>query len=222
MVRWGGRSGLCPLDTGQMRPRDAVARQHSGRPSSVADQENAAGKEAHVVVDVVGPPDGIDRPGFGFRDGDVGRMQHDRAGARDLIARAEAAREDLFRQVPAARDLAASSAGHLIFPSVTAGGFIFGGQYGNGVLFKGGQPAGFYNITGGSFGLQAGARTFRRPTSSPRHKRSRRSSRQRASNSAPGSISPSRTWARQVRSAPRPCKSQSSFSSTASGACSAA
>ncbi|HEX2519192.1 MAG TPA: hypothetical protein VHK04_06600, partial [Castellaniella sp.] len=44
----------------------------------------------------------------------------------DLIARAEAAREDLFRQVPAARDLAASSAGYLIFPSVTTGGFIFG------------------------------------------------------------------------------------------------
>jgi lipid-binding SYLF domain-containing protein len=78
----------------------------------------------------------------------------------DLIARAEAAREDLFRQVPAARALAESSAGYLIFPSVTAGGFIFGGQYGNGVLFKGGQPAGFYNITGGSFGLQAGAQNF--------------------------------------------------------------
>jgi lipid-binding SYLF domain-containing protein len=78
----------------------------------------------------------------------------------DLVARAEAAREDLFRQVPAARDLAATSAGYLIFPSITAGGFIFGGQYGNGVLFKGGRPAGFYNITGGSFGLQAGAQNF--------------------------------------------------------------
>jgi lipid-binding SYLF domain-containing protein len=78
----------------------------------------------------------------------------------DLVTRAEAAREDLFRQVPAARDLATSSAGYLIFPSITAGGFIFGGQYGNGVLFKDGQPAGFYNITGGSFGLQAGAQNF--------------------------------------------------------------
>jgi lipid-binding SYLF domain-containing protein len=78
----------------------------------------------------------------------------------DLVTRAQAAREDLFRQVPAARDLAASSAGYLIFPSITAGGFIFGGQYGNGVLFKDGEPAGFYNITGGSFGLQAGAQNF--------------------------------------------------------------
>jgi lipid-binding SYLF domain-containing protein len=78
----------------------------------------------------------------------------------NLIARAEAARADLFRQVPAASDVAARSAGYLIFPSVTQGALIFGAQYGNGVLFEGGKPAGFYNITGGSWGLQAGAQNF--------------------------------------------------------------
>ena len=78
----------------------------------------------------------------------------------DLTARAEAARADLFRQVPATRALAESSAGYLIFPSVTQGALIIGAQYGNGVLFKGGRPAGFYNVTGGSFGLQAGAQNF--------------------------------------------------------------
>jgi lipid-binding SYLF domain-containing protein len=78
----------------------------------------------------------------------------------NLVARAEAAREDLFRQVPASRSLAADSAGYLIFPSVTQGAFIFGAQFGNGVLFEGGKPAGFYNITGGSWGLQAGAQNF--------------------------------------------------------------
>lgn len=78
----------------------------------------------------------------------------------DLTARAQAARADLFRQVPAARSIAETSAGYLIFPSVTQGALIIGAQYGNGVLFKGGQPAGFYNIAGGSFGLQAGAQSF--------------------------------------------------------------
>jgi lipid-binding SYLF domain-containing protein len=78
----------------------------------------------------------------------------------NLDARAEAAREDLYRQVPAARSLAQHSAGVLIFPSVTQAGLIVGGQYGNGVLYKGGRPAGYYNITGGSFGLQAGAQNF--------------------------------------------------------------
>jgi lipid-binding SYLF domain-containing protein len=78
----------------------------------------------------------------------------------NLVARAEAAREDLFRQVPAARSLAESSAGYLIFPSVTQGALIIGGQFGNGVLFERGKPAGFFNITGGSWGLQAGAQSF--------------------------------------------------------------
>lgn len=78
----------------------------------------------------------------------------------NLVARAEAARDDLFRQVPAARDVAARSAGYLIFPSVTQGAFIFGGQFGNGVLFENGRAVGFYNVAGGSWGLQAGAQNF--------------------------------------------------------------
>jgi lipid-binding SYLF domain-containing protein len=78
----------------------------------------------------------------------------------DLDARALAAREDLYRQVPAAKSLSQSSAGVLIFPSVTQAGLIFGGQYGQGVLYENGVATGYYNITGGSFGLQAGAQNF--------------------------------------------------------------
>ncbi|MFO1070626.1 MAG: lipid-binding SYLF domain-containing protein [Geminicoccaceae bacterium] len=78
----------------------------------------------------------------------------------DLEARAQAAREDLYRSVPAARDLAANSAGVLVFPSVVQGGLIFGAQYGQGVLFEGGKATGFYNIAGGSWGLQIGAQSF--------------------------------------------------------------
>jgi lipid-binding SYLF domain-containing protein len=78
----------------------------------------------------------------------------------DLEARAVAAREDLYRSVPAARDLAANSAGVLVFPSVIQGGLIFGAQYGQGVLFEGGTATGFYNIAGGSWGLQIGAQSF--------------------------------------------------------------
>ena len=37
---------------------------------------------------------------------------------------------------------------------------MFGAQFGNGVLFAGGKLAGFFNVTGGSFGLQAGAQNF--------------------------------------------------------------
>lgn len=78
----------------------------------------------------------------------------------DIDARAKVALEDLYRQTPAARNLAQNSAGVLVFPDVTQAGLIVGGQYGTGVLFKGGKPAGHYNIAGGSFGLQAGAESF--------------------------------------------------------------
>ena len=81
-------------------------------------------------------------------------------GADDMVAAARAALDSLYRQVPAARSLAETSAGVLVFPDVTQAGLVVGGQYGTGVLFKNGKPAGHYNIAGGSLGLQIGAQTF--------------------------------------------------------------
>jgi len=48
----------------------------------------------------------------------------------------------------------------LVFPTVTKAGFIVGGQYGDGVLFRNGRPAAYYNTAGGSYGLQAGAQQY--------------------------------------------------------------
>jgi lipid-binding SYLF domain-containing protein len=39
-------------------------------------------------------------------------------------------------------------------------GFMFGGQIGDGALFKGGKVVGYYNSVAASYGLQAGAQTF--------------------------------------------------------------
>lgn len=39
-------------------------------------------------------------------------------------------------------------------------GLGVGGQYGEGVLFRGGKAAAYYNTAGASFGLQAGAQTY--------------------------------------------------------------
>ena len=71
----------------------------------------------------------------------------------DIDTRARAALDSLYRITPAAKSLADSSAGVLVFPSVTEGGLIVGAQYGQGVMFKGGRSEGFYNIAGGSLGL---------------------------------------------------------------------
>jgi lipid-binding SYLF domain-containing protein len=48
----------------------------------------------------------------------------------------------------------------LVFPTVTKAGFIVGGQYGDGVLFRNGRPVAYYNTAGGSYGLQAGAQQY--------------------------------------------------------------
>ena len=48
----------------------------------------------------------------------------------------------------------------LVFPSVLKAGFVFGGETGNGVLFEGGVPTAYYNLSGGSWGLQIGGQDF--------------------------------------------------------------
>ncbi len=44
----------------------------------------------------------------------------------------------------------------LVFPRIVQGGFIVGGQYGEGALIRGGRTEGYYSIAGASFGLLAG------------------------------------------------------------------
>jgi lipid-binding SYLF domain-containing protein len=61
---------------------------------------------------------------------------------------------------PAARALAPKAKGILVFPTITKGGFIVGGEGGDGVLRQGGRTTGFYSIGAASFGLQAGAQSF--------------------------------------------------------------
>ena len=78
----------------------------------------------------------------------------------NLDTRARAALDGLYHITPAARSLGASSGGVLVFPSVTQAGLIVGGQYGEGVMLKSGRSAGYYNIAGGSLGLQIGGQTF--------------------------------------------------------------
>ena len=80
-----------------------------------------------------------------------------RAGAYEIEADSRAAMERFFHDVPSSRELANKAAGILVFPIVVKAGFGFGGEYGEGALFIGGRPAGFYNDVAGSFGFQFGA-----------------------------------------------------------------
>ena len=61
---------------------------------------------------------------------------------------------------PRSRFFAKHARAVLVFPSVLKAGFVFGGETGNGVLLTHGQPEAFYNMTGGSWGLQVGGQDF--------------------------------------------------------------
>lgn len=73
---------------------------------------------------------------------------------------AAAALNELTASNSAAAALRKKATGILVFPSMLKAGFLFGGQIGDGVLFKGGRPAGVYNSVAASYGLQAGGQKF--------------------------------------------------------------
>ncbi len=77
-----------------------------------------------------------------------------------LTIEARNALQRLTSTVPAAKALSGRAVAVVVFPKVTKAGLGFGGQYGDGVLFKGGKPVAYYNTSGASFGLQAGAQTY--------------------------------------------------------------
>jgi lipid-binding SYLF domain-containing protein len=78
----------------------------------------------------------------------------------DLIAAGQGALDRLESDEPHSRRFAQHARAILVFPSVLKAGFVFGGETGNGVLFEHGQAAGFYNLSGGSWGLQIGGQDF--------------------------------------------------------------
>ena len=68
--------------------------------------------------------------------------------------------QKLYAASPAAKALSGKAKGILVFPSIVKGGFIVGGQYGEGALLKGGKTAAYYNTVSASYGLQAGIQTY--------------------------------------------------------------
>jgi len=82
------------------------------------------------------------------------------AGADELGRDANASLQQLYASVPAAKALGSSAQAVLVFPKVTKAGLGVGGQYGEGALLQKGKAVAYYNTTGASIGLQAGAQQF--------------------------------------------------------------
>lgn len=84
----------------------------------------------------------------------------DVASRVQLESNARAALSTLYNSSPAAKALGDSAVGILVFPSIVKGGFVFGGQFGEGVLFERGNVVDYYSSVSASFGLQAGLQKF--------------------------------------------------------------
>src|SRR5262245_52499411 len=82
------------------------------------------------------------------------------ANAAEISRDANASLQQLYASVPAAKALGAKANAILVFPKITKAGLGVGGQFGDGALFQQGKVVGFYNNSGASIGLQAGAQQF--------------------------------------------------------------
>ncbi len=82
------------------------------------------------------------------------------ATAAELRRDATAALNKLYAANPKAKELADKSKGVLVFPSIVKAGFMVGGLFGDGVLFKDGKAVAYYNTVAASYGFQAGAQKY--------------------------------------------------------------
>ena len=80
--------------------------------------------------------------------------------AAEIDRGVQAALENLYAKSSSAKIMGETAKGILVFPGIYKGGFIVGGQYGEGALLIKGKTAGYYNTVQASFGLQAGAQKY--------------------------------------------------------------
>ena len=98
---------------------------------------------------------------FAFAAGALTSPNSAAAGTAAEIDRdAQKALENLYAKSPSAKTMGEKAIGILVFPGIVKGGFIVGGQYGEGALFRDGKTVGYYNTIAASYGLQAGLQKF--------------------------------------------------------------
>ncbi|TAJ24021.1 MAG: hypothetical protein EPO64_10100 [Nitrospirae bacterium] len=79
------------------------------------------------------------------------------ADAKGIDADADFALKEFTEKIAGSEEFLKSAKGILVFPALYKAGFIFGAEYGDGVLRIGGKTVGYYNLAAASFGFQAGA-----------------------------------------------------------------
>ncbi len=83
------------------------------------------------------------------------------ASASRISHDSQIALASLYSQKPKAKELSGKAKSVLIFPSIIKGGFLAGAQAGNGMMIgNDGKISGYYQISGASYGMQAGLQEF--------------------------------------------------------------
>ncbi len=82
------------------------------------------------------------------------------ATAAEIDRDAKIALQNLYAKTPAAKTLGEKAQAILVFPGIVKGGFLVGGQFGEGALIQGGKTTGYYNTVQVSYGLQAGLQKY--------------------------------------------------------------
>jgi len=82
------------------------------------------------------------------------------ASAEKIDADVKVSLENLYEKSSFAKMLGEKAKGVLVFPGITKGGFIVGGQYGKGALLEGWKTVGYYSTVQASIGLLAGLQQY--------------------------------------------------------------
>ena len=82
------------------------------------------------------------------------------SSAREIDREAMQSLANLFANTPDAKVLADKAVAVLVFPRIVKGGFIIGGQFGDGALRKNGKSVAYYRSLAASYGFQAGIQAF--------------------------------------------------------------
>lgn len=82
------------------------------------------------------------------------------ASVAEINRDVDAALKTLLAKSPSAKALSEKAKAILVFPTITKGGFIVGGQYGEGALRQNGKTVGYYSTVAASYGLQIGVQKF--------------------------------------------------------------
>ncbi len=80
--------------------------------------------------------------------------------AGEIESGVNSALKRLYAGSPEAKELSSKAVAVLVFPKVTKGGLMIGGQYGEGAMRQGGKTTGYYSLAGASYGLQIGGQQF--------------------------------------------------------------